>query len=282
MSTTLEATPSYPSRQELIDFARQIESVFFQFQESVLEGCLEPSIKFDKSLVTQADILINQLVVDYFGQRFLDLDIIGEEISRRRPNASHTLVCDPVDGTTQFVNGIATANFIIAVLADRQPVCAVIYEPLHYLKPLWVAERGAGAYLYYGAAIERKLFVSHVANVSDGHLFTSHWTASKYNLAKFEAWCTAHGVSRQEAVAMGANGVRVAFGTAAAAVYAGTSGLEVAACSLLVEEAGGKATDIFGNPLLFSTDCLIDGCVISNGRIHDELILLLGQLLDSN
>jgi fructose-1,6-bisphosphatase/inositol monophosphatase family enzyme len=238
--------------------------------------------KLDKTLVTMADYEINQMMIAYFRTRYPELDIMGEEESNRCAGAPYQLVCDPVDGTTQFANGLASANFILSLLKDGVPQCAVVYEPLHIRQPLWYAERRRGAFLQCIGAQPRKLHTSSVPSLRDGHLFVSYWSASRYNLARFHAQCLKAGVSVQEATAMGGNGVRVAFGTTAATVYAGSSGLEAAACALIVEEAGGRATDIRGNPLVFSNDCTVDGHVLSNGIVHDELVDVLSGYLDEH
>ena len=65
----------------------------------------------------------------------------------------------------------------------------------------------------------------------------------------------------------------VASGKFAAAIYPGFSPHDMAAVRLIIEEAGSKITDLFGEDQ--SYDQKIKGAVVSNGLIHDELLTML-------
>ena len=68
----------------------------------------------------------------------------------------------------------------------------------------------------------------------------------------------------------------VAAGEFSAAIFGGTSAHDMTAGKLLVEEAGGKATDIFGNiPARFDRD--MEGQICSNGILHEEILQLLDK-----
>ena len=68
----------------------------------------------------------------------------------------------------------------------------------------------------------------------------------------------------------------VAAGEFSAALFGGGSAYDMAAAKILVEEAGGRATDIFGNiPARFDRD--MEGQIVSNGILHDEILKILDE-----
>lgn len=241
------------------------------FRDNVLHGSVGIEKKSDRSWVTKTDLDINEFILSQLADRYPQLDIIAEEGSRRRANADYTLMCDPVDGTTAFANGHAVANICIALLYQGQPVASVVYEPLGFLSRMYVAEQGSGAYLYINGEAQ-KLAVSSIDRLEEAHIVMSWFHGSKYNLSQFWEYCVEMGISHHEAIAFGSFGARVAEGPTTASVYAGTSGLEVAALAPLILEAGGTVTDIQGRELIFDQAGEVDGHVMSNGLVHDQLI----------
>jgi len=71
----------------------------------------------------------------------------------------------------------------------------------------------------------------------------------------------------------------VANGDFVLAIYPGTKhkNCDIAAAKIIVEEAGGKVTDLFGNEQRYDGD--INGAIISNGIVHEEAVLTLAKYL---
>ncbi len=81
-------------------------------------------------LVTGADIAVEQLVREALQRRFPDHRVVGEEAGATGdPRARHQWWVDPIDGTTNFANGLPWASFSLALTEDGQPVVAVVADP---------------------------------------------------------------------------------------------------------------------------------------------------------
>ncbi len=277
--------------KELKNFARTIvDPLMVDGFDKVLAGELPTMVKLDKTLVSKVDKDINQAVIGYFSQ-FSDLDIIGEEDDVRRPGALYMLMCDPVDGTMPFTNGHGLSSFCVAVLERisetplrYQSLMSVIYEPNVQGKPLWSAMRGQGAILDLSGGRSKKLRVSAASKLKSGFTIMSWYWPSlhKYDFSPLFDYLTKQGFNRHEAVGMASQGVRVALGTTVAALYAGTSGLEAAAMQPIIEEAGGRATDLKGEPLLYDGDGNVNGHLMTNGLVHEEMLELIKKYTITN
>ena len=113
---------------------------------SVYSGEFEVEVKEDKTPVTLADKLSNQLIEEHLSQT--EIPVLGEEgvqiAFENRKNCKQIWIVDPLDGTKEFVkrNGEFTVN--IALVEKNSPVIGVIYSPV--FKDLYFAAKGLGAF----------------------------------------------------------------------------------------------------------------------------------------
>jgi fructose-1,6-bisphosphatase/inositol monophosphatase family enzyme len=70
-------------------------------------------------------------------------------------------------------------------------------------------------------------------------------------------------------------GALVSSGKLEGTIFPSSKGWETAAIQLLVEEAGGKVTDIYGNAMQYGPEGQINGHIVSNGSVHDELLKIV-------
>jgi len=103
---------------------------------------LEREIKDDKSFVTAADTESEEEIVSVIRAAYPDHDIVGEESGELGNASAYQWVIDPLDGTTNFVNGIPLFAVSIAVLKDGVPVVGVVYNPA--TDAMYSAEKGSG------------------------------------------------------------------------------------------------------------------------------------------
>ena len=97
-------------------------------------------------LVTTADLEAEREFRRIVGARFPDHAVIGEEAEQDRASAaSHRWVIDPVDGTTNFAQGLALFSVSIALEIEGTMAVGVVFDPM--AKELFTAERGEGARL---------------------------------------------------------------------------------------------------------------------------------------
>lgn len=109
----------------------------------------DPSLKADGSLVTSADLAVQSALANELRRHWPEIDLVGEESPEDQQaewlSRPWVWCLDPLDGTTNFSSGIPFFAISIALLHEKSPVIAVIYDPCR--DELFTARRGAGAWL---------------------------------------------------------------------------------------------------------------------------------------
>jgi fructose-1,6-bisphosphatase/inositol monophosphatase family enzyme len=225
-------------------------------------------IKPDQTPVTTIDRDVNAEFIEQVAARFPDDGVLGEEASRdgRGPR---TWVVDPIDGTQQLILAIPVFMVSIALVEDGRPVVGVAYNP-STAECYWAAS-GGGAYREglpirvstRDGELEPNTISGEGADANPSELtsdtllrvrFVPRLEASPYRFP----WPTVF------------SGCKVAEGSWDGDLYGRSAAYDVAALCVLVGEAGGKVTDRFGAEQRY--DRPVEGCVVSNGLIHDELV----------
>ena len=86
--------------------------------------------KPDRSMVTEADLAIERLLVERIAARFPAHGIIGEEQTRRAPDHEFVWALDPLDGTAAFIAGLPIWGVSLGLLRHGQPYLGVVAFPL--------------------------------------------------------------------------------------------------------------------------------------------------------
>jgi myo-inositol-1(or 4)-monophosphatase len=104
--------------------------------------------KTPKSIVTEADLVIQKMYNETISRKFPTHKIIGEEESYQPAGeiSDFTWVIDPIDGTTNYVAGLDYFCTSVALIHEAEPVVGVIFAPA-YNRYLFTAEIGRGAFL---------------------------------------------------------------------------------------------------------------------------------------
>lgn len=176
--------------------------------------------------------------------------------------ADRTWVVDPLDGTREFVDGIAEFAISIALLEAGRPVVAVVYQPIRDFLVSAVRGRGVAVEGRSAGAAPAADLASAVVLASRSEVKRGQWDGLR------QAWRVRPTGSIAYKLAC------VAAGEADATIsLAPKHGWDVAAGVLLVEEAGGRVSRLDGSPLtLTQPAALLDGLVASRASIHDELL----------
>lgn len=224
--------------------------------------------KEDETPVTDADITVNEMVLKAFKDHYPSVSVIAEEGSHIVEGSDWLVYCDPIDGTFPYATGMSISTFIISTLYKGVPMMAVIYDPFN--DRMYTAEKGKGAFLN-----NEPLKVSEQAVLdSKAHIHLIWWKRS----LDFTPLCrklVEKGATWMNFCTIGIVGGLIATGQFEASIFPGTKLWETAAMALIVEEAGGKCTDLQGNPINYLDNGNMKGHVISNGLIHDELLRLI-------
>ena len=215
-------------------------------------------------LVTEADREAEAAAIAVLQRAFPAHAILAEESGANASASEHRWIIDPLDGTTNFAHGYP--QFCVSIAYERRGKlqAAVIFDALR--REMFVARRGGGAKLN-GKAIH----VTRTPKLESALLITGfpydRRERRRFYLAFWEAFmiCT-HGVRRTGSAALDL--AWVACGRSDGFWEFGLKPWDVAAGTLLVEEAGGHVSNMDGSTL----DLAGAQIVASNGRLHQEII----------
>lgn len=223
--------------------------------------------KEDSSVITIADTTINQLVITKIQENYPDHGVYGEE-DTYEIEREWLWVVDPIDGTAPFSFGMPISTFALALVHDGDVVFSVLFDP--FQDRMFTARKGRGAFMN-GTKLQ----------VSKEISFKRQFVLSFRSLTKpdhkgvnnmFDA-IQKEGAKIYMFASFSYGGALVAEGRFIAACMAYGSPWDAAAISLIVQEAGGMATDMNGKPRKYNV--WGDGLILSNGLVHDRMVKLI-------
>jgi myo-inositol-1(or 4)-monophosphatase len=219
--------------------------------------------------VTKADLEANACIRALVAEAFPGDGWLSEETADSSERLTHrrVWVVDPLDGTKEFIQHIPEFCVCIALVEAGRPIVAVQYNPA--ADRLYEAVRGGGTRVN-GAAAR----VSATAKVADAVVLASRSEDKRGEWDPFKG--------RMRVTLTGS----VAFKLAELATGAGDATFtltpknewDICAGTLLVEEAGGRVTDLAGAPLVFNQPkTLRPGMIASNGVLHAGLLAVIDE-----
>ncbi|QQR53261.1 hypothetical protein IPG36_03110 [bacterium] len=216
------------------------------------------------------DIAVNEFVIERIKQAYPKDRIYGEEVSSAGTEGGFTWVLDPVDGTQALEQGLNTVTCCLARLdVDGKPIFGIVVNPATDElfacrregkstlngKPVQVSDNKQfkGSYVYLGSRIQPEDLATN------GVIYDRIEGAGGkvFNARSLSFGC-----------------MQVAKGAAVGAYIGVRTPFEAASVQLIVEGAGGKVTDLHGRAP-GRMDGAIDGLVVSNGKVHDQLLSVL-------
>jgi len=234
----------------------------------------------DNEPVTQADKLANELIVGRLTEEFPDDGILAEESvdTARRLDKSRVWMIDPLDGTSGFIDGNGDFAVQIGLSIGGQSVMGVVYQPLTGV--LYRAVRGGGTW------VERPQFEPERAQVSNhSEIQSMRLAASRsHRSPRMDRVVQAFGL--HDEVNRGSVGIKVGLIVEQQCdlyvhLSPQTKQWDTCAPEIILSEAGGRLTDLFGRPLDYNRADLQNrnGIVASNGVAHASIIQSLAPLL---
>ena len=220
--------------------------------------------------VTKADLEANARIRALVAAAFPDDGWLSEETADSHARLAHrrVWVVDPLDGTKEFIQHIPEFCVCVALVEAGRPVVAIEYNPA--ADRLYVAVRGEGTTVN-GARAR----VSTTARVPDAEVLASR---SEDKRGEWDAFKPRVRVKLTGSVAFKLAEIASGAGDATFTLTPKNE-WDICAGSLLVEEAGGRATDLAGRPLVFNQPSpLRPGMIASNGVLHDGLLALIREV----
>jgi histidinol-phosphatase len=247
----------------LADAADDITSRRFRAQD------LQVQTKPDLTPVTDADRTVEETLRGVLRRSRPRDAVYGEEFGQVGVGP-RCWVLDPIDGTKNFVRGVPVWATLIALMMGDEPVVGVVSAPL--LGRRWWAARGDGAWTGRGLTKASPCRVSGVRQLKDASLSYSSLSGWEEHGLLDEFLGLARAVWRNRAYGDFWSHVLVAEGAVDVAAEPAVSLWDLAALQVIVEEAGGRFTDLTGA-------ARPDGgsAVATNGHLHDEVLGLLGR-----
>jgi histidinol-phosphatase len=220
--------------------------------------------KPDLSPVTEADVRCEEAIRAILAKHFPSYGFYGEETGQHDLGAESVWLVDPIDGTKSFVRECPFFSTQIALLRAGRFVLGVSSAPV-YGEIAW-AEAGAGAYLN-GAPVSvsthRELGASFL---STGNIKTLAGSAQWLKLGDLIGR-----VGRIRGYGDFVHYHLLARGALEAVIESDVNILDIAALSVIVQEAGGVFTDLAGKALTLETTSVL----ASNGTLHPQILALL-------
>jgi len=245
-----------------IDAAKRSQEFIMGFYA----GEITYDTKADLSPVTIADKKAEEIIIQTIKESFPDHSFFGEEFGEQSNDSSYIWVIDPIDGTRNFSRHVPLFATQIALMKDGEFILGVSNAPA--INELIYAEKGKGAYFN-----QSKLKVSDIDSLEKSYFSyggIKHFI-SRQIMGQFTN-LVAHTMS-QRGLGDAWSYHLLAQGKIDIMIEAKGRIWDFAALKVIVEESGGKVTDLSGNQLnLESTSAVATNCLL-----HSDVIKILNK-----
>lgn len=262
------------------ELAREAGAILLRHYHSPF--LVEQKVNANKELeeVTAADREANDLIVRRLAAEFPDDGILAEESAdtERRLDKDRVWMIDPMDGTKNFIQRDGDFAVQIGLAVNGESVAGVVYQPVRDV--LYRAARGAGSWIEAPDQSAARMSVSNVVAPHEMVLASSR----SHRSPRMELVVSRFGFKNE--VRRGSVGVKIGLITEQLAdlylhLSPSTKQWDTCGPEIILIEAGGRLTDLFGQPLRYN-GVRVDnrnGIVATNGAAHEMVIENLAPLL---
>ncbi|MCU1289381.1 MAG: putative phosphatase [Acidobacteria bacterium] len=232
--------------------------------------------------VTIADKTASRIIVDGLEKNFPNDAILSEEESDDAENrllGKRVWIIDPIDGTWGFIKKDGDFGVQIGLTENGEVVVGVVYIPVHDI--LYFASKGKGTFRAIGGKAPERLQVSDKTNLTEMNLASSR----NHRSPRMHRIIEDFGI-RQE-IQRGSVGLKIGLMVDRVCdlyvhLSPRTKFWDTCAPQIILEEAGGRMTDLFGFPLRYD---ILDvqnhnGILATNAVSHEEILLKLKPILN--
>ncbi|MGP6175144.1 histidinol-phosphatase [Corynebacterium sp. A21] len=221
--------------------------------------------KPDMTPVSDADLACEEALRAKLSEARPTDAVLGEEFGGEVEHSGRQWVIDPIDGTKNYVRGVPVWATLISLLEDGVPVVGVISAPA--LARRWYASRDSGAFRTFNGSSPSRLAVSEVTEIADASLSFSSLSGWQERGLRENFVALSDETWRLRGYGDFFSYCLVAEGAVDIAAEPEVSLWDLAALSVLVEEAGGKFTSLAGVEGPHGGDA-----VATNGVLHDAVL----------
>jgi myo-inositol-1(or 4)-monophosphatase len=260
---------------EYLDFAIELARSAGGVLKHYMDRDKHVELKGRANLVTAADKEAEALIIKGIRERFPKHAILAEEsgLSGETAASAEKWIIDPLDGTTNFAHQYPFFCVSIGFEQAGKMVCGAVYDP--WRDEMFSGARGEGSFVN-----GRRMQVSQADKLGNALIMTGFpygvrekmdAAMSQFRAFMFESQAVRRGGSAALDLCYNALGRVDGFWEMDLHPW------DTAAGSVILEEAGGRVTDFSGGPFSIYGKQI----VASNGRIHDEMVGVLGALPSS-
>lgn len=246
--------------------ARLSGKLLLESLESGFRSPIERKQKFD--FVTEVDRQSEEAIIEFIRRRHPEHSFLAEESGGSGAQQEFLWIIDPLDGTKNFIHGFPMFAVSIALKHRGDLLVGVVLDPIR--DELFYAERGGGAFLNH-----QRMRVSQTRDllqclIGTGFPFRAKHLTEPYFKAFIQLFHEVSDVRRAGAAALDL--AYIACGRLDGFWEVTLHSWDIAAGALLIEEAGGKITDLWGG----DTHLQCGHIAASNGLIHERITGVVG------
>lgn len=256
---------------EYLDFAKEIALYAGKVMMEYYNKKIDLNYKNDKTVVTLVDKKINSYLIEKVKEKYPTHAVNGEEENYNQ-DSPYVWVCDPLDGTGMYVDHIPVFVFSLALVYDGEPIVGVIYNANE--DKLYSAIKGQGAYCN-----SAKIYVNN-KKLGDLGYKTNIEIFNNELIDEIEILKELKNLSKISSIGSVARScMAIATGDFSCDIFPGTihANCDIAASYLIVTEAGGKVTNIYGDNQRYDVD--IKGAIITNGISHNQILGIISKYI---
>jgi len=224
-------------------------------------GEFDIELKADETPVTVADREAENIIIKTIQETFPDHGFLGEEFGDNDGTSEYTWIIDPIDGTSNFVRRIPLFGTLVTLMKGDEIILGISNMPA--IGELLYAEKGGGAFLN-----NDPVQVSDISSVEESMVCFG-------GLNGFGKYGTEQQMLKLALDARRNRGIGdcymyhlLASGRCDAVIEGKVSVWDVALFSIIIEEAGGKVTEMSGKSVGLKTKDI----VATNGRTHEGVL----------
>lgn len=281
MTERYQSEKRIPTDRELLTLFRNVSSAIMPIYSQQDKKTVYKEAG-SHSPQTEADRISHSFIVDFLKAN-APYPVLSEESNEGRVDGLKSFwIVDPLDGTRSFMDGTGEFSLMVGLVENGLPVLGAVYFPTS--EKFYIARKGEGAFLVEQDYSVSQLYVSKTAKPDECRLLISRAHLQERDMKIAEKL----GVKQDHVIQSHGFGTKVCLlAEGKAEIYfnasAGTSIWDSIPNIAIIEEAGGKITDLDGNSLLTDPGNVHNdkGIVVTNGISHQRAIekvkLVLGR-----